>query len=234
MAFTSSSVDPKNNYELFEQMGDATIGKFIVWDAYEKFPQFRGNPDSIEIVARMKIVIGSKNYLHRVAEDLDMWSFVSASENVRQLSRKDLLEDVFEALIGVIEFVVKDYTDESKSYPGLAYQLVYELLSKLFEPYTLQIDYNVLVDSKNRLQGVFDEHKTRIGSKPIYTTNIQDNKMHLTKVFCALNDSTRKLIGHGLAYRKKDSEKTAAEEGILTLKTMGFVKTVPAIYKSLR
>jgi hypothetical protein len=77
---------------------------------------------------------------------------------------------VFEALIGVIEFVIYDYSTPNHSQPGLAYQLIYSILLKLFEPYTLKIDYNTLVDSKNRLKGVFDQYKDTLGSEAVYKT----------------------------------------------------------------
>jgi len=170
MAFTSSSADEQYNYEFFEQMGDVTIGKFIVWSSYEKFPQLRGKSEAVEIVARMKINLGSKDNLSQIAEDLGMWPFISSSEELRHRSKKKLLEDVFEALIGVIEFVIYDFTDSNRSQPGLAYQLTYALLLKLFEPYTLKIDYNTLVDSKNRLKGVFDQYKEQLGPEAVYKT----------------------------------------------------------------
>ena len=38
-AFTAQSADPKNNYEIYEQLGDVSANKFIVWYAYRRFPQ---------------------------------------------------------------------------------------------------------------------------------------------------------------------------------------------------
>ena len=38
-AFTARTADPVNNYERFEQIGDVTANKFIVWYAYRRFPQ---------------------------------------------------------------------------------------------------------------------------------------------------------------------------------------------------
>jgi dsRNA-specific ribonuclease len=88
MAFTSSSADEQYNYEPFEQMGDSTIGKFIVWSSYEKFPQLRGKSEAVEIVARMKINLGSKDNLYQIAENLGFWPFISASEELRLRAKK--------------------------------------------------------------------------------------------------------------------------------------------------
>lgn len=230
MAFTSSSADPVDNYELFEQMGDVTIGKYIVWDAYEKYPQFRGNSDAVEIVARMKIVFGSKAYLHAIAESLNMWQFAECSQSLAMSNKQELLEDMFEALIGAVEFVVKDKTDHQRSYPGMAYQVVYELLSKLFEPYMMEINYEILVDVKNRLQGVFDEYKHQIGGKPVYTSYQDGNGIHRSTVSLNFRDM-KDVLGEGAAKNKKESEKIAAEKAIEKLRSMKYVKTIPAIYQ---
>ena len=89
-AFTSSSIDAEHNYENFEQMGDATIGKFIVWYFYtEKFSHLRGKPQAVEIIARMKINLGSKDTLSQIAENLGFWPFISASEELRYRSKKN-------------------------------------------------------------------------------------------------------------------------------------------------
>jgi dsRNA-specific ribonuclease len=229
MAFTSSTADEQNNYEPFEQMGDSTIGKFIVWSSYDKFPQLRGKSEAVEIVARMKINLGSKDNLSQIAEDLGMWPYISASEELRHRTKKKLLEDVFEALIGVIEFIILDYSDPNRSQPGLAYQLTYALLSVLFEKYTLQIDYNILVDSKNRLKGVFDQYKDQLGSEGIYKTERvlrNDKNIFISKVY----DIHNNFLGEGAAALKKDAEKKASEMAILTLERKGFKKIIPTLY----
>jgi dsRNA-specific ribonuclease len=232
VAFTSSTVDEQHNYEPFEQMGDSTIGKFIVWSSYEKFPQLRGKPEAVEIIARMKINLGSKDNLSQIAEDLGMWKFISASEEYRHRSKKKLLEDVFEALIGAVEYVIYYYSDSNRSQPGLAYLMVYTLLSKLFEPYTLSINYNILVDSKNRLKGVFDQYKDQLGSEAVYVSERilkYDKNIFITKVY----DQHKNFLGEGAAALKKDAEKKAAEMAIMTLERKGFKKIIPDLYEKL-
>ncbi|ABF82131.1 hypothetical protein MIV101R [Invertebrate iridescent virus 3] len=232
MAFTSSSANELNNYELFEQMGDSTIGKFIVWSSYEKFPQLRGKPEAVEIVARMKINLGSKDNLSQIAEDLGMWTFISATEEARHRLKKKLLEDVFEALIGVTEYIIYEFTDTNYSQPGLAYQLVYSLLLKLFDPYILKIDYNTLVDSKNRLKGVFDQYKDKLGLQPVYQSERivkNDKNVFLSKVY----DGNGNFLGEGTAPLKKEAEKKASEVAILTLISNGYKKNIPSLYETL-
>lgn len=231
MAFTSSSVDEASNYETFEQMGDATIGKFIVWNSYEQFPQLRGKSDAVEIVARMKINMGSKESLSQIAEDLGMWPFISASEDLRHRSKKKLLEDVFEAFVGVTEFIILENSDPNRSQPGLAYSFMYRLLKTIFEPYLLTINYGVLVDPKNRLKGVFDQYREKLGMSAVYKTEDSfknDKRIFLTKVYDAHNN----FLGEGAASLKKESEKKASEMAIQTLERKGYKKTIPGLYQA--
>jgi dsRNA-specific ribonuclease len=231
IAFTSSSADEQHNYEPFEQMGDSTIGKFIVWSMYEKFPQLRGKSEAVEIIARMKINLGSKNNLSQIAENLGMWGYISASEELRFRSKKKLLEDVFEAFIGVVEFIIHDFTDSNRSQPGLAYQLTYTLLRVLFEPYSLKIDYNTLVDAKNRLKGVFDQYQEQLGLEPIYVSE-RITKNDKTFFVAKAYDKNNYFLGEGAAALKKDAEKKASEMAILNLEKRGFKKIIPSLYST--
>lgn len=231
-AFTSSSINPEHNYENFEQMGDATIGKFIVWHFYtEKFSHLRGKPQAVEIIARMKINLGSKETLSQIAEKLGFWPFISASEELRYRSKKKLLEDTFESFIGVVEYLFYDFSDPNYAHPGLAYQLIYTLLSNLFEPYILPIDYNVLVDAKNRLKDVFDQFKDKLGPEAKYESTVATQnarKVHVVKIY----DTRGVFLGESSAFIKKDAEKDAAEKAIKTLEAKGYKKTIPALYTS--
>ena len=58
-AFTAASADPMNNYEIFEQIGDLTANKFIVWYAYKRFPQLNC-PLGVKVVARLRINYGAR------------------------------------------------------------------------------------------------------------------------------------------------------------------------------
>jgi dsRNA-specific ribonuclease len=99
----------------------------------------------------------------------------------------------------------------------------------LFEKYTLQIDYNILVDSKNRLKGVFDQYKDQLGSEGIYKTERvlrNDKNIFISKVY----DIHNNFLGEGAAALKKDAEKKASEMAILTLERKGFKKIIPTLY----
>jgi len=101
-AFTSDEIDPENNYQVFEQMGDATGNKFIITYMYNRFPYLKC-VSGVKVIARLKINYGSKQTFCSIACNLGFWPFISATTDLRQRKMKSLLEDVFEAFIGVTE-----------------------------------------------------------------------------------------------------------------------------------
>jgi len=234
MACTSKSADNVNNYEIFEQMGDATIYKFLVYNTYRKYPQLYFNTGSVEIVARMKINLGSRDTLSKIAEQLGMWKFISASVDQLQKEKEKLLEDVFEALIGVVETIIIHDTSNSVEQIGLAHTLTFQLLSVLFEPYELPIDYNVLVDSKNKLQGIFNHYKNDLGEKPHYShedTMRNNKKIHVIGVWYINKAGHKVILGNGSASSKSKAEKIAASEAIETLSNKGYSIQIPLLYQ---
>jgi dsRNA-specific ribonuclease len=158
-AFTAASADEKNNYEQFEQLGDLTANKFIVWYAYRRFPQL-DCPEGVKVVARLRINYGAKESFAPLAENLGFWDYISAMEdgetrNVKYRNRhkKDLLEDTFEAFVGCTEYLLdKEYR------PGVGYGIVYDILSDIFNELSISLKFEDLFDSKTRLKETFDAY----------------------------------------------------------------------------
>ena len=75
--FTHKSVytdtRPNYNYEVYEQLGDVSANKFIVWYMYKRFPQLNCL-EGVKIVARLRINYGAKQSFYRIAENLGFWS----------------------------------------------------------------------------------------------------------------------------------------------------------------
>ena len=89
-AFTSDSVDEDNNYQVMEQLGDLTGNKFIVMYMYKRFPQLKCS-EGVKVVARLRINYGSKNSFAEFARKLGFWTFISATNDLRQRKMKSLL-----------------------------------------------------------------------------------------------------------------------------------------------
>ncbi len=74
-AFTSELVDPANNYQVLEQVGDLTGNKFIVNYMYQRFPQL-DCAEGVKVVARLRINYGAKESFCEIARKLGFWDFI--------------------------------------------------------------------------------------------------------------------------------------------------------------
>lgn len=256
-AFTAASADSKNNYEQFEQLGDLTANKFIVWYAYRRFPQL-DCPEGVKVVARLRINYGAKESFAPLAEKLGFWKYISAMEdgdgrNVKYRNRhkKDLLEDTFEAFVGCTEYLLdKEYR------PGVGYGIVYDILSDIFNELEISLKFEDLFDAKTRLKETFDaftslgdwvfiDSREEIGEEGYSIAN-----SILYQVAPGLNNKAirRKTgpgkrdfeeypqegwipIGQGSSSKKGEAQQRAAEQGIKSLKQQGIYREAPEIYQ---
>ena len=258
-AFTAVTADPVNNYERFEQIGDVSANKFIVWYAYRRFPQLDCT-EGVPVVARLRINYGAKHTFAPLAEKLGFWDFISAKEDgedrgthvyYRSRHKKDLLEDTFEAFVGCTEYLL------DKAYrPGVGYGIVYDILSDIFDEIPISLKWEELFDARTRLKETFDKFqdlgnwvyidfreevgedgytmaKSVLFRAPIGT----NNRAIRIKTGPGKNDYTEQPqngwieIGMGTASSKKEAQERAAEMGIRTLKHLGYYRDAPQVYK---
>lgn len=248
-AFTAASANPINNYEIFEQIGDLSANKFIVSYAYNRFPQLEC-PAGVKVVARLRINYGSRQSFSKIGEQLGFWDFISADEEDRMRSKKDLIEDCVEAFIGCTEQVL-----DKTFRPGVGYAIVYDILASIFNKIDISLHYNDLYDAKTRLKELFDLYKDHLGNlhyidsrddlaesiayqipygtniKPIIN-RIQEPNTAITKYRTQEEPNTGWIrLGSGKAARKNDAQQKAAEEGLKKLNILGWVKEIPDEYK---
>ena len=152
-AFTATSGNENNNYQIFEQLGDLSANKFIVSYVYKRFPQIEC-PKGLKIAARLRINLGAKDSFYVLAEELKFWDYLTASEEDRSHNKKHLLEDTFEAFIGCTEQIL-----DKKYRPGVGYAIVYDILESIFEKKDISLDYDDLFDAKTKLKETFDYFK---------------------------------------------------------------------------
>jgi dsRNA-specific ribonuclease len=241
-AFTAASANPKKNYEIFEQMGDLSVNKFIVWYSYRRFPQLEC-PLGVKVIARIRINYGSRQSFSEIGEQLGFWPFISAEEEERSRKKKDLLEDCVESFIGCTEQIL-----DKKYRPGVGYAIVYDILSSIFDKIDISLKYNDLYDAKTRLKELFDAHKEQLGTwvyidtredmlaesiiyqVPPGVSNKPINKQNGTEMISeARRDWVR--LGSGKAAKKADAQQKAAEEGLKKLNDFGWIKEIPDEYK---
>ncbi len=258
-AFTASSIDSVNNYERFENMGDVTANKFIVWYAYQRFPQLDCT-EGVKIVARLRINYGAKATFAPLAEKLGFWPFISCLEDgemkgtkYRSKNKKDLLEDTFEAFIGCTEYLL------DKSFrPGVGYGIAYDILTNIFDEINISLKFEDLFDAKTRLKETFDQHqdlggwcfidkREEIGDEghtvaisTLYRAPIgTESKAYRKKTGVGKNDYIEYSrqgwieLGSGVSSSKGDAQQKAADQGITLLKKMGYYRTPPEEYERL-
>jgi dsRNA-specific ribonuclease len=256
-SFTAVSADPDNNYEMFEQMGDLTVNKFVVWYMYRRFP-FLMCPKGVKVVARLRINYGSKESLADIADKLGFWPFISAAvegntKNTKYKNRhkKDLLEDTFEAFIGCIELIL-DCTFRT----GVGYGVTYGILSNIFDEIKISLAYDDLFDAKTRLKEIFDcypdigtwsytnrreeidQEGHSISISSLYLVPKGASKTPPKQItgpnnndFIELPQKNWQLISEGRASTKSLSQQKAAEIGIEVLRQRGYTKETPSEYK---
>ena len=222
--FTSITADIENNYEVYEQLGDISANKFIVWYMYRRFPQLKCSK-GVKIVARLRINYGAKQSFAPIAENLGFWPYISASEDERSRNKKSLLEDTFEAFIGAIEYIV-----DSRLRQCAGYSIIYEILSNIFNEIKISLNYEDLYDCKTRLKELFDFYTADvIGIIKYETVKDLENKLNTTIVY-QIHNQKRCNLGEGIASLKADSEQKAAYKAIEYLKSKVYTKPIPDIY----
>ena len=220
-AFTSTTANPVVNYEMYEQLGDVTANKFIVWYMYRRFPQLR-HPLGVKVVARLRINYGARQSFSQIGDKLGFWDYISASEEDRGRKKKDLLEDCVESFIGVTEMIFDDVCR-----PGIGHVVVYDILKSIFDEITISLKYEDLYDSKTRLKELFDYHKTTLGK--LKYRNERDSETGFFTAYAYIENEDD--IGWGMATKLKDAEQKAADKGIQNLKRRNIIKPIPDEYK---
>jgi dsRNA-specific ribonuclease len=239
-AFTSELVDPVNNYQVLEQVGDLTGNKFIVSYMYNKFPQLKCT-EGVKVVARLRINYGAKQSFSEIARKLGFWEFISATNDLRQRKMKPLLEDVFEAFLGATETIL-----DSRKRIGVGYAIVYDILSNIFDEIDISLKYEDLYDAKTRLKELFDTYESILG--PLLYKEIKKEMITYSRVYRVeggqyqvRNDQTINkkriiggsyiLIGEGSAALKSDAQQQAARSALQILQSQGWCKPAPEIYR---
>lgn len=220
-AFTSRGFDSDENYEFFEQLGDLSINKFIVTYMSKRFPQLRSS-NGVGVLASLRILYGSKETLSKLSEQLGLDKYVrcTSDERLDKNKFKNILEDVFEALFGAIE-----YSIDNIWFNGLGYIFTYNILEKIFNTLDICINYESLVDAKTRLNELKDEHKINIKYKDVKTKDGDFvSELYVNNI----------LAGKGVSNVKKNAQIIASENGLKWIKKhLGIEKEIPERYRVL-
>lgn len=220
-AFTTKEYDQVYNYEFFEQMGDLSINKFIVNYMAKRFPQLRSS-NGVGVLATIRIKYASKEELAQISEKLGFDKFIKCTEEELLDKNKymSILEDVFEAFFGAIE-----YSIDELYYQGLGYIAVYKILSSIFDEMEFKIDYESLVDAKTRLNEIKAEYKLNVK----YTDRRMENGVYFIEIYI-----DGKLAGKGSSNIKKNGQIKASQEALYWIEhNLKIKKKIPERFRIL-
>jgi dsRNA-specific ribonuclease len=232
-AFTHVSYDAHNHYEVYEQLGDITVNKFLVWYFHHRLAQHGTLFHStlgVKVVARLRIKYGSKQQLSELADRLGFWTHIRITENVSQGKRLSILEDVFEAFVGVTEYLV-----DSRLMVGLGYIICYRILQSFFDPMTIDISYEQLFDAKTRLKELFDVYRDQLGSLH-YEYEKQSHTGHAWVQIARTPPGTQNKVVICAAthpINKALAEQQASEDALGVLSRQGYTRDIPLEYRQM-
>lgn len=149
-AFTTQDADSVYNYEYLEFRGDSVLGVASIQYLHKRFSLITSN----EWMTRIDHIFVSKNTLGKLGKDAGFEKYITHSHSLSFLNDHDrlsLYEDVLEAFIGSIYFCCKRMFRT-----GTAYNIIYSIVSNLFDSVEVSLDYNNFFDSKSRLKEVYD------------------------------------------------------------------------------
>lgn len=225
-AFTSPSIDPENSYENYEFLGDGSSNKCIIFYLYKKFPQLQ-QPLGFKIMSRLKILYVSKKIFQHIGDQkLGFLPYIKVDPALMETQRFKILTDVFEAFIAATEMIFDSIFEL-----GVGYAVVYTIISSIFDEIHISLKYEDLYDSITRIKELFEsrEFKSQLGP---YNYDYQRKHEERT-VMCNVINKGR-IIGTGSGLSQGAAQQRAAQEALNNLEKMGFKKTLPEPWASLR
>ena len=193
--FTHESVEPENNYEVFEMLGDATLNKNVVWYIHRKFP-FLNIPKGVQIISKLKNSLVSKQMLGKIAgEDFKFDDFIKSTQEEFKNKRESLREDVFEALIGATEKIL----DEQIRF-GVGNEICRQILEAIYDQQNISLKYTDLYDPKTILKEIFDMIRKKVAPTQPPQPGIDPSEYEKDKLLYVYNSKKRRI-----EYNKKRS-----------------------------
>ncbi|AFJ52317.1 RNase III [European catfish virus] len=205
--FTPKSVNPDDNYEALEIVGDGVASYFFPSYFLKRFPQLN-SPKGVKTVARLKIYYGSKKSFSSIADSLGFWKFIrSGPVPVNPSTRESLLEDTFEAFLGAVCTAV----DDEYSIDGLGAVVAYKIMADIFDDMDISLEYTALFDTVTRLKELMDVKKDVLGGDAVY-----DHRGDTTVITLK-----GRVIGKATGAIKRDRAKEAAGQALDLLRREG-------------
>jgi len=234
-AFTHISIDPEENYEYLEILGDVTCNKIIVWYIKDRFPCLQ-NTAGVKVIARLRINLVSKKNFSSIAETLGLGKYIACQKEIREQREKSLLEDVFEAFIGATEMLVDANIEH-----GAGYGVCFRLLKSVLDTTHISLRYEDLYDPITRLKETFDFYRSNVPGRHcplIWGTMLFDStkteKGQFVSLYQTDKASNRKvLLSMAEACLLDDAKQMAASIALQKFESKGLKRPIPEYYSQL-
>ena len=220
--FVHKSVDEEDNWEFYECIGDSIVGASIMQYFPLKFPHLR-NSASVKILARLKINVGSREYLAPISTNLGFDKFIKLGPEER-LSNKHR-EDCLEAFLGCLTLCINNHInpkEDISEYKSLGSSIAHKFMFKQLDKLKISLNPDDLWDPKSKLKELFDknqQNKLRYEYKERITSE-DGTKCYTTFIYVTI-DNKEEMVGKGTHFDKKRSEKLAAKQALDTLQSKG-------------
>ncbi len=150
-AFTHKSVS-QENYEVFEILGDSFFSCCIVDYLYSTYPELR-KPGNTAYFGRLKIVLISKSTLSSISDMLNIKAHIITEDPLSI----DMMEDVFEALIGCLKVLI-----DKRISPALGYVIVGNFIKNIIKDFPISLKEKYLWDAVSVLKEIMDYNKKKL------------------------------------------------------------------------
>lgn len=225
MAFTNSTANPTQNYEMMEMVGDATCNTCLVWYFFNKYPALN-NKEGVKTIAKLKIFYAATKTFFMIADRQGFLPFISAREQRLFHLREKTMEDCFEAFFGATAYLLDTYVRQ-----GVGYAICYEIFKSFFDEILIETRYYKLVDNITKLKELGDSHPLFRGSRIMKIEYVKSGFEQRTvgglvvmDAMLTLENGQKVKVGEGKASKGPVASQKAAQDALRRLKGMGIVR----------
>lgn len=243
-AFIHKSYDDnaKRNYEKFEQLGDLVLNMAIVNYVTRKFPVIQ----SAHWLSNIKHRLISGKSFAKLASELGFYPYIKMSvekrEEIDSMIRqadiqgedyinvvkeyRSVLEDVFEAFNGTLQWVVNDYANMEA---GPGYAVCYEFMKTFLDDIDIPMTMEKVFDPISLVKELYDSQGWPNQTKKMILMRVDEKGMNTVTYITTMNNR-RVYLGTAQSLDKKDAQRKAAVNTLDILKKRyGITKQVKGV-----
>jgi dsRNA-specific ribonuclease len=165
-AFTHSSLTvlkpETTNYEFFENLGDLTVNKCVIWYTHRRFPDLKNDPNGVQTMAEYKKIAIEKSTFRDYSDELGFTKWIryaaipyKEKDNIKYITLdSSMKEDVFESFFACLEDLI-----DGRILINTGYSICYNIISSLLDEKDINLNLETLKDSKTKLQEIFQKLK---------------------------------------------------------------------------